>query len=220
MSVRNFSSTASLPTIAVFDFDGTLTRRDSLFPFLKFISGKGRFYWKIFLLTPTLLRYSLGLLPNWQAKEAVLTRFLKGLTAEQLQQFGHRFATRIIPKLLRPEAMARLRWHQKQGHQTILLSASLEIYLVPWGKVMAFDKVLGTRLLLHSSGTFSGYIEGKNCYGSEKVKRLQEFLGDFDHYVIYAYGDSKGDQELLTLATYSYYRTFMVLFSLFSVLLE
>lgn len=208
MNASQPPSTASFPVVAVFDFDGTLTRRDSLFPFLKLVAGQRRYYWSILLLIPTLLCYRLGLLPNWQAKEAVLTRFLQGLTAEKLQQLADRFAVQTIPKLLRPEALARLQWHQQQGHQTVLLSASLEIYLRPWGKAMGFDKTIGTRLLVES-GVVTGRIEGKNCYGPEKVERLLEFLEDFNCYVLYAYGDSKGDRELLALANYPFYRTFI-----------
>jgi HAD superfamily hydrolase (TIGR01490 family) len=197
----------NLPTIAAFDFDETLSDRDSLFPFLKMVVGSWRFYWGLIILSPVLLGYALHFIPNWKAKEAVLRYFLGGLTADRLQCWGDRFARQIIPQMLRPEALQRLKWHQKQGHQTIVASASLEAYLQPWAESLGFDRVLGTRLQT-IEGRVTGRILGNNCYGREKVDRLQEAIGDLSQYCLYAYGDSQGDKPLLAVADYPYYRTF------------
>ncbi|WP_121969985.1 HAD-IB family hydrolase [Leptolyngbya sp. BC1307] len=193
-------------TIAVFDFDGTLTRCDSFFPFLWALVGRWRFFWGVVRLSPILAGYSLKLIPNWRAKESMLTYFLAGKSASQLAAFSQRFADDVLPKLLRPEAIARLRWHQQQGHRTIVVSASLEIYLRPWATRMDIDQVIGTRLESHRD-RLTGRILGKNCYGPEKVSRLQSFVGQ-SQPVLYAYGDSRGDHELLAAAKYPYYRKF------------
>lgn len=198
---------SSLPIVAVFDFDGTLTDRDSFFPFLRFVAGPWRFLLGIAIVSPVLLGYALKLIPNWRAKEIVLIYFLKGKKAQQLQTMADSFAARIIPKILRSDAVERLKWHQEQGHQTILLSASLELYLVPWAKMMGFDQVLGTQVIVRES-YHTGRFLSRNCYGTEKVRRLQQFLGDFEGYCIYAYGDSKGDLYLLRSVDYPYFRTF------------
>jgi len=200
-------SLQSLPTIAIFDFDGTLTDRDSFFPFLKMVVGSSRFWWGLFILSPILVGYALRLVPNWRAKETVLAYFLSGLSEEQLQQLGQRFAAQKISKLLRPEALQRLGWHQEQGHQIVLVSASLEAYLLPWAQAMGFDQVIGTQLEVRS-GLLTGRILQKNCYGREKVTRLRALLGDLSGYCLYAYGDSRGDRELLACVNYPYYRTF------------
>ena len=199
---------ASTPSsIAIFDFDNTLTTQDTLLPFIQKVVKPLRFYWGLFVLSPILIGYALGWIPNWRAKEELLTHFLAGLTEQQLQKLGQRFAAQKIPKLLRSEAVKRLSWHREQGHQTLLVSASLESYLLPWGKIIGFDYVIGTQLEA-KSGVLTGRILGKNCYGQEKVNRLREVLGDLNQYCIYAYGDSRGDRELLTIANYPYYRTF------------
>lgn len=176
-------------------------------PFLRMVAGRWRFLWGLLRTSPALVGYMLKLLPNWRAKETVLAHFLAGLTTEQLQALGQRFAVQKIPKLLNPKAVACLRWHQSQGHQTIVVSASLEAYLVPFAAAMGIDHALGTRLI-HLSDRLTGYIDGQNCYGPEKVTRLQTLLGDLEQYCIYAYGDSRGDLELLAAATFPYYRTF------------
>ncbi len=194
-------------TIAVFDFDNTLTKRDSLLPFLSISVGRSRFFWGLLLMSPVLTAYALKLIPNWRAKEAVLTHFLSGISLEQLQLLGKNFAIKDISKLLRPQALERLHYHQQQGHHTILVSASLEAYLVPWTKIIGIDQVIGTKLE-SQSGVLTGRIQGQNCYGKEKVERLTEVLGDLTQYCIYAYGDSRGDREMLNAATYPYYRKF------------
>ncbi len=198
---------AELPVVAVFDFDGTLTKRDSLLPFLWMTAGLWKFWWGLLVMSPVLTAYALKLIPNWRAKELVLIYFLEGIAEEKLQRLGQRFAIQKLPKLLRPKALQRLRWHQEQGHKTILVSASLEAYLLPWAEAMSFDRATGTRLEVIDK-RLKGSIMGKNCYGQEKVERLREMLGDLNQYCIYAYGDSRGDKELLAAATFPYYRDF------------
>jgi len=193
--------------IAVFDFDGTLTRRDSLLPFLHRAVGQFRFWWGILVLSPMLLRYALKLIPNWRAKEVMITHFFSNWSEEKLDKVGQRFAVQVIPQMLRLEAWQRVRWHQEQGHHLVVLSASLEAYLLPWGAKTGFDQVISTRLEVQS-GIVTGRILGLNCYGAEKVERLKAYLGDLSGYCLYAYGDSLGDRELLNIATYPYYRTF------------
>jgi phosphatidylglycerophosphatase C len=200
-------SSPELPAVAVFDFDGTLTTRDSFFPFLRMAVGRSRFYFGLLMVSGILAAYAVGLMKNWRAKEAVVKHFIGGWPAAKLQPLGETFAQQHIAKLLRPEAIARLHWHQSQGHQTILVSASMEIYLFPWAKAMGFDRVIGTQLET-VDGIITGRFQGRNCYGPEKVDRLQAVLGDLSQYCIYAYGDSKGDRELLAAAAYPYYRTF------------
>lgn len=198
---------AKLPVVAVFDFDGTLTKRDSLLPFLRMTVGSWKFWWGLLVMSPVLMAYALKLIPNWQAKESVLIYFLEGLTEEKLKRLGQRFAIQKLPQLLRPKALQRLRWHQEQGHKTVLVSASLEAYLLPWAEAMGFDRAIGTRLEVCNK-LLKGSILGKNCYGQEKVERLRDLLGDLNQYCIYAYGDSRGDKELLAASTFPYYKDF------------
>ncbi|MEM8641236.1 MAG: HAD-IB family hydrolase [Cyanobacteria bacterium P01_G01_bin.54] len=198
---------ASTTPLAAFDFDGTLTRHDSLLPFLRFCVGWQQFYWGLLVLSPMLLAYALKRIPNHLAKEKLLTYFLAGQDPEGLRSLAQTFATERLPTFLRPEAIARLRWHQQQGHRTILVSASLALYLKPWAQTMGIDSVLSSQLAM-LNGRYTGRLAGKNCYGPEKVARLQQAVGDLAPYTLYAYGDSQGDRALLAAATYPYYRCF------------
>ena len=194
--------------MAAFDFDGTLTRRETLLPFLLHTLGAATVVRNALLLSPILAGYALGLIANNVAKERVFIRCLKGMRMDELQNKGERFASYVLPGLLSHEAMQRLEWHQQQGHRCVVISASLELYVLPWAHSAGFDDVLATLLETNGEGCTTGKISGANCFGSEKVSRLRALLGERERYTLYAYGDSRGDRELLSFADYAYYRKF------------
>lgn len=198
---------ANKPVVAAFDFDGTLTRRDTLFPFLLHTLGMTAFVRNVFVLSPTLAGYGLGLIRNDIAKEKVFVRCLGGMTMDVLQQQGELFAAKVLPNLLRPEALQRLSWHKQRGHRCVVISASLDIYVRPWAINADFDDVIATHLQTRENA-ISGKLDGANCFGIEKVRRLEALLGGRESYTLYAYGDSSGDRELLSSADYAYYRQF------------
>ena len=200
-------SVPSTDTTAVFDFDGTLTRWDSLLPFLWHVAGPVPFVWNTLVLLPTLLRYGVGALDNGSAKERVLAQFLSGRSANELRAVAERFARDTLPSLLDSDAVKRLRWHQAQGHGTILVSASPELYLQPWAHAMGIDRVIGTRLAVED-GRFTGAFATPNCYGPEKVRRLEAEGPPLDDATVYAYGNSRGDRELLAGADHAFYQSF------------
>ena len=199
---------ANKPTVAAFDFDGTLTRRDTLLPFLLHVLGAAAVMRHAFMLSPTLVGYGLGLIRNDVAKERVFVRCLAGMRIEELQQEAERFAAHTLPGLLRQEALQRLCWHRKQGHRCVAISASLELYVRPWALSAGFDDVIATHLEAREDGRVTGKLLGENCFGIEKVKRLEALLGPRNGYTLYAYGDSRGDKELLSAADHAYFRQF------------
>lgn len=193
--------------VAVFDFDGTLTRRDSLPWFLWHVSSPGEFVWNAVVLLPTLLRYAFGSVENSPAKERVLGQFLAGKPVEKIRAVAKSFAAETIPSLLDPEAIGRLRWHQEQGHTTVLASASPELYVRPWAEAEGFDEAVGTRLETEE-GVFTGHFATPNCHGPEKPRRLEAAGFDLGDATVYAYGNSRGDRELLEMADHGFYQSF------------
>ena len=194
------------PVVAAFDFDGTLTRRETLLPFLLYTHGAVTVARHAILLSPTLAGYALGLIDNGVAKERVFVRCFAGMGMKELQQQGVRFASNVLPGLLRDESMQRFVWHKQQGHRCVVISASLELYVRPWAEKAGFDDVIATRLETQEDGHVTGKLSGANCFGIEKVNRLRALLGAREDYSLYAYGDSRGDRELLSFADYAYYR--------------
>ena len=197
---------ANKPVVAAFDFDGTLTRRETLLPFLLHTLGTMRVARDALILSPTLAGYGLGLIRNDVAKQRVFVQCLGGMRMDELQRQGELFAAQKLPGLMREEAMRRLAWHQAQEHRCVVISASVDLYIRPWAIKAGFDDVLATHLEIRADGTTTGRLAGDNCYGIEKVRRLEALLGARDGYTLYAYGDSRGDRELLHMADYAYYR--------------
>lgn len=197
---------ADKPVVAAFDFDGTLTHRDSLLPFLLYSAGLPMFLSSMFASLPMLTGYVLGIIPNDVAKQRLLTRFFAGTPIDHLRAQAEQFAARRLAALMRPEALRRLAWHKRQGHRCIVISASLELYVRPWAIAAGFDEVIASRLEASADGRVSGRLLEGNCFGSEKVRRLEALLGDRSAYTLYAYGDSRGDRELLSSADFAFYR--------------
>ncbi len=194
------------PVVAVFDFDGTLTRRDTLLPFLLHALGAPAVIRHAFVLAPTLAGYGLGLIRNDVAKERVLARSFAGTDIDVLRHQAAQFAEHILPGLVRSEAIHRFQWHKEQGHRCIVVSASLELYVKPWALKAGFDDVIASALETKEDGRVTGNLLGQNCFGIEKVRRLGALVGPRRGYTLYAYGDSRGDKELLSAADYAYYR--------------
>jgi len=133
---------------------------------------------------------------------------LKGCHESEISAKGKEFARHILPALLKPEGMQRLRWHQQQNHRCILVSATLDSFLAPWSQQVGFNDLICSKLAADERHVISGKLEGLNCWGAEKVRRLELLLGPRAAYTLYAYGDSRGDRELLAFADHAFYRTF------------
>lgn len=190
--------------VAFFDFDGTLTTGDTLMPFLKYVVGTRRYYTKLALVSPVLMAYFAKLLRNDIAKKIVLKQYLAGYHIDELFELGQRFSEEVIPTMLRPEGMERLRWHQNQGHECILVSASVEFYLHTWARKRKFGAVLCTSLETQSEGYLTGRFNGKNCYGEEKIKRINRWQSGRKIPETYAYGDTSGDLKMIQFAQHGY----------------
>jgi phosphatidylglycerophosphatase C len=187
-----------MATIAAFDFDGTLTRRDCMVPFLCRVAGSGAVVRALAAESPAMARRGRD-----GVKAGVLRRLLAGRSFTDVTSQGELFATDIMDRRLRPDTMAILRRHQEAGDRTVLVSASLRPYLDPVATALGIDHVICTELEV-VDGVLTGELVGGNCRGPVKAVRLQAWLGDHSSHdgVLWAYGDSSGDDELLALATH------------------
>jgi phosphatidylglycerophosphatase C len=197
---------ARAAVVAAFDFDGTITDRDSTTAFFR-AELRGRLLPAVLRAAPVLAGYPLGLVARQRLKEALLVPLLGGRDERHVRAHAAAWAARSLPGMVRPAALERLRWHQAQGHRVVLVSAAIELLLTPWALATGVDDVLATRLEVRD-GRLTGRISGLNCYGPEKVSRLRALVGDLDDVELYAYGDSRGDRELLAAAQHPVYRPF------------
>ncbi|WP_038051169.1 HAD-IB family hydrolase [Thioalkalivibrio sp. ALJ1] len=194
--------------IVLFDFDGTLTRRDSLFPFLRHALGTGEFLRRLPACVPALTGLALKRLSNQDAKEAVLTRMLAGETLAHLQAKGREFADRKLDRLLRPAGMRALQAHQAAGDECVLVSASLDVWLRPWAERHGIQGVVSSRLAVDDAGRVTGRLDGTNCRGAAKPAAVAAWLATLPPEetvdITAAYGDSTADRPMLELARSGY----------------
>ena len=102
--------------------------------------------------------------------------------------------------------MDRIEWHKKNNDKIVVVTASPDLWLNDWCKKNHLDLV-STRLE-EKNGKFTGNLIGMNCFGPEKVRRVKEKYELENYEKIYAYGDSRGDKELLEFADYSDFKPF------------
>ncbi len=188
--------------VAAFDFDGTLTKRDSLLPFLTAVRGPTAVGIGMSRLAPRLALMAAGRADRDDTKERLVQLLLTGFPADELDMAGARYADRLATRL-RPDIVERLDWHRDAGHELVLISASPAVYLEPLGAQLGFAAVLATRLAVGPDGTLTGRLDGGNCRGPEKVTRLRAWLGSREPNEIWAYGDSAGDADLLAFADHA-----------------
>ena len=192
--------------MALFDFDGTITTKDTLAEFIRYAVGRKAYYLGLVKLSPMLTAYTLRLLPNHVAKERLVAHFFRGWDAEDFRRVAEAYSLEEIDGIVREKAMERIRRHREEGHEVVVVSASMECWLKPWCEKHGLA-LLSTRLET-AEGKLTGRFATKNCHGEEKVRRLREIY-DLDRYErIYAYGDSGGDRAMLSLADESFFRPF------------
>ena len=185
--------------IAAFDFDGTLTTRDSFPAFIRFAVGVPRFLAGFLLYSPLLVLMKLRLYPGDKAKEKVFSFFFKGWEYGRFKALGSAFASEIEDMRNEP-VISRLQEHIAHGDTVYVISASIRDWVEPWSLQQSVHAVLATEVEVDADGRLTGRFSTRNCNGEEKVNRLLQVEPRRDSYALAAYGDSRGDEPLLALA--------------------
>ena len=181
--------------VFAFDFDGTLTTRDTLLAFIRYACGTPRFLLGFLLHAPLLVLLKLRLYSNGKAKQRLFTWFFRGMPLETFDALCQSFA-RSHRHLLRPETVSLLQQALSEGAEVLVVSASIDNWVQPFFPTVT---VLGTQIEV-IDGRLTGRFLTPNCYGQEKVRRILALYPDRSAYRLTAYGDSRGDRELLAFA--------------------
>jgi phosphatidylglycerophosphatase C len=192
--------------LVLFDFDGTITTKDTLAEFMKFYHGPARYVAGLLLLSPIIVSYLLKLMPNWKSKEIFLTWFLKNESFARFEHKCRQFHRLKLPSLIRPAALQAIEKYKKNGATIAVVSASAENWVKPWCDSLGLI-CLATRLDMKEN-KLTGKFKGKNCHGPEKVSRITHRFRLSDYDEVIAYGDTSGDKEMLALASEKHYRPF------------
>ncbi|WP_278996462.1 HAD-IB family phosphatase [Prevotella disiens] len=193
--------------VYAFDFDGTLTKKDTFLAFIEYAKGYGKTFWGFFLFSPILILMKLRLFPNWKAKQMVFSWFFKGMNINEFNQICHEFADRN-QRIIRTRGWDTIRKALANGEQVIIITASIENWVKPFFKEFGNQiKVEGTKIDVRIN-QITGQFLTQNCYGVEKTKRLKEVFPYRQAYELIAFGDSDGDRYLLNEADESHYKPF------------
>jgi phosphatidylglycerophosphatase C len=193
------ASQQDIPSFVLFDVDGTLTRRDTLLPFLRRVAGAGA-------VCAALGRAAAAVLTGAAASrneiKEILTATLAGRAEVEIREAGKDHAQWIFSHCLRSSVLERLQHHRIQGSRIVLVSASLRPYLEPLGELLGAQDVICTDLEVRDS-TLTGRLSGPNCRGEEKVTQVVENLGHIWPRTV-VYGNGKGDKAMLEAAALGY----------------
>ena len=192
--------------IAFMDFDGTITTRDSLLAYFFFRHGKLNTILRLISIAPFYAMWILKIISVQKAKEKVLSRFLKNQPLDRFNKYCEEFVRSKIPELIRPKALVEIQKLKDNNVEVVIVSASPENWLSIWCNQVGASLIC-TKLQT-IDGKLTGKIDGKNCRGEEKIRRirLRYDLSQYDE--VYAYGDTKGDKPMLALATFAFYQPF------------
>lgn len=189
--------------IVAFDFDGTLTTKDTLIEFIRYACGTGAFVKGFLRYAHLLVLMKLGLYPNWKAKQKVFAYFFEGMKIEEFDGLCQRFA-KDNQHLLRPKGIEAIQQALDKGAEVLIVSASIDNWVKAFFNTLC---VVGTQIEI-KDGLLTGRFLTKNCYGQEKVNRILALYPNRSEYHLTAYGDSRGDKELLAFADESHYKPF------------
>lgn len=188
---------------AFFDFDGTLTKHDSLLPFLRYCVGTGMFLLKMPVVFVILAAMYCRIVTRQRSKELVLTLYLRGWSYDTLNIKAQHFVHTLSGARLRLSGIKKLREHQQAGDVCVLVSASPMLYLHYWASQYGIEHCLATVLVFDEQQCFTGRIAGYNCRGEEKVRRINRLAGKKLSDAS-AYGDSTADMPMLRAVTYGF----------------
>ncbi|HEY1036021.1 MAG TPA: HAD family hydrolase [Pseudoxanthomonas sp.] len=189
--------------LALFDFDGTLTTRETFPDFMRYAVARPRLLVGGVLLAPVVFGYRRGWIAGNPTRASIVQVGLRGVDAARLRAQGDAFAREVLPDVLRPEAMARLAWHRERGDRIVVVSGGLDVYLAPWCATQGIELLCS--VLAERNGRITGYA-GAQCVGEEKVRRVRALCDPQGYAAIHAYGDTHEDNAMLSMAHHRTYR--------------
>jgi len=199
------ASEPNIPIVA-FDFDGTLTVRDSYTAFLKWRTPRIAWLLGGLKLIPAAFAYLFDR-DRGRIKAAATKVYLAGVSRERLEDDARRFAGLHSRSLLRADAVIAWKRWRKERVRLVIVTASPDLVVAPFARGLGADDILGTPLAFDDRDRVTGAFAAPNCRGAEKVARLRAAYGP-DLVVRAAYGDTDGDTEMLAIAEEPYFRVF------------
>jgi phosphatidylglycerophosphatase C len=190
--------------LALFDFDGTITTRDTFTDFVHCAAPPRRIAFGKAALAPVVAAYRLGLVSANAIRACVVRVGFSGAPQARVREAAHQYSRTALRACIRPAAMERIDWHRARGDTVAVVSASLDLYLADWCREHGLALLCSS--LETDAGVLTGRYAGRQCDGDEKVRRVRQAFDLAGFEAIHAYGDSKGDRPMLAIASHRSYR--------------
>lgn len=186
--------------LALFDVDFTLTKKETMIEYFKFIVGKDPL--KLVYLPRAMasgLLFKMGIFKEKASKELFL-HFIRGHNTKELEHLSNEYYDTVLKNLLYQDGLDKMHELKMKGYTVVLISASPEFYLNTLYNLKDVDQVIGTRFTMNED-IFISKMHGQNNKGEEKIVRLYEYLKDLkvDYENSYMFSDSMSDAPLLRL---------------------
>ncbi|ALR29507.1 HAD family hydrolase [Chryseobacterium sp. IHB B 17019] len=188
-----------------FDFDGTITYKDTMFMYLKFYDP-AKFRLQFLKHVPLFVLLKLKLAETEKVKKSFIGSILKGQTQEKIEKKSRQFFDEHYPKIIRENALDFIQNIDRDNTQSLLVTASLDIWAKPFAE--AFNMQLVSTKAEFQNGVFTGNFIGRNCNGKEKLERIKAEISDQKYDKIIAFGDTSGDKPMLKWANEGHYQFF------------
>jgi phosphatidylglycerophosphatase C len=190
--------------LAVFDLDGTITRRDTFGPFLW--GFLWRRPWRLprgVLALPAAARFLVNR-DRGALKGAVIHALLGGAQRASLERRAEHFVAALLSQGLYAEALAAIGMHRARGDRLLLMSASTDLYVPRIARALGFDEIICTEVRWRADGRLDGHLATANCRGEEKRRCLAAVIARDAPGRVCAYGDSRADLSHMQLAQEAY----------------
>lgn len=188
-----------------FDFDGTLTYKDTMFLYLKFYNS-AKFNFQFVKHIPLFILLKLKLASAEKVKKSFISSILKGQSKTKIEEKSQQFFEKYYPEIIRENAIEFIKNIDREHTESYLVTASLDIWVKPFAEKFKMN-LLATRAEFKNE-IFTGNFVGNNCNGGEKVHRIKEALQGKKFDKTIAFGDTSGDKEMLEWANESHFEFF------------
>jgi len=191
--------------LALFDFDNTITVKDTLFDFHIFTFGLYKTCLALLSSFPYVIRSQISMINSQQSKEIFLRFFWEKAEYDFFKRSCLKYTEEHLNSIIREKATRKIKYHRDHGDYIVVVTASIQEWVEPWCYANGVDHVIASKAE-KINGFLTGHLKGKNCKGIEKVSRINKELDLASFRKVYAYGDSNGDKAMLALADEQYYR--------------
>lgn len=189
-------------TLAIFDLDGTITRHDTLWPYISgFLRRHPGRLWRLAPCLAALLKYMCWHRDRGLLKGDIIRWTLGGLPRAMLEKWSDEFSSRLLRQGLYAEALACIAVHRQAQAHLVLLSASPDLYVAVIGRALGFDQCVCSELRWHRDARLEGSLASPNRRGAEKTRCVRALLAERQPTFSNAYGNSKADLEHLRLVS-------------------